>query len=240
MKVILTQTVPKVGKQGQVVKVADGFARNYLFPRGLAILADKKQLAVVERFKAKVSAQDASTLEGAESLRDKLNGSAVQIQGKAGHETTKLFGAVTAQDIADAIKAQLGVELDRKKIALIDPIKRLGDHYVHIDIHREVDIEITVNVFDPAQPQIVRETLLTPETEEAAAETVTDGEVAKDSKEKSAKGRGPKEGKAATEPQEAKKKGEAKTEAEGGDGKKKRQKKSEGNKTEGPEPALEA
>jgi large subunit ribosomal protein L9 len=152
MKVILTQTVPKVGKQGQVVKVAGGYARNYLFPRGLATVADKKQIAVLERKNAVLASQDAKTLDGAKALREKLDGQLVKIEGKAGHETTRLFGAVTSQHIADAIKEQLKVEIDKRKIALIDPLKRLGKHAVHLDLHREVDAVITVQVFDPSMP----------------------------------------------------------------------------------------
>lgn len=149
MKVILTSTVPKVGKEGQVVKVANGYARNYLFPRGLAIVAEKNQLKVLEMKRSRVAARDASTVDGAQVLKEKLDGQMLRIEGKAGHETTKLFGAVTSQDIVDAIKSQLKVSIEKKQVALIDPIKRLGDHSVHLDLHREVDAYVTVQVFDP-------------------------------------------------------------------------------------------
>ncbi len=149
MKVILNQTVPKVGKEGHVVSVADGFARNYLFPRGLAILADKNQLKALEVRNARLDAKTAGAKSAAETLKEKLHGKTVRIEGKVGSDTTKLFGAITSQDVADAIKAQLGETIEKKNIALIEPIKRLGSHRVELDLHRAVDAVVTVEVFDP-------------------------------------------------------------------------------------------
>ena len=149
MKVILNKTVPKVGKEGQVVTVADGYARNFLFPRKLAILADKKQIGALEKRNARVEARTADQKAAAEALRDQLEGQTVRIEGKVGADTTKLFGAVTSQDIADAIAAQLKLTVDKKHIALVDPIKRLGSYPIQLDLHRSVDAHITVNVFDP-------------------------------------------------------------------------------------------
>ncbi|MBI1756554.1 MAG: 50S ribosomal protein L9 [Fimbriimonas ginsengisoli] len=149
MKVILNKTVPKVGKEGQVVTVADGFARNYLFARGLAILADKKQIEALGRRNARVEAKSADQTAAAEELRDRVNGQTVRIEGKAGSDSTKLFGAITSQDVVEALKTQLKVEVDRKKVALIEPIKRLGVHSVQLDLHRSVDAWINVEVFDP-------------------------------------------------------------------------------------------
>lgn len=149
MKVILNQTVPKVGKEGQVVTVKDGFARNYLFPRGLAILADKTQIAALEKRNARIAEKEAGTVASAQQLAEKLNGQTVRIEGKVGAAAGKLFGAITSQDVADAIAAQLGVKLEKKQIALIEPIKRLGSHAVELDLHRQVDAHLTVVVFDP-------------------------------------------------------------------------------------------
>lgn len=149
MKVILNTTVPKLGKEGQIVNVADGYARNYLFPRGLAIVADKNQIKALERRQARMAAKLAEGLAAAEALKEELDGKTIRIAGKVGKDSTKLFGAVTSQDIADAIKAQLGKDLDRKKIALIEPIKRLGTHQIHIDLHRDVDAFVTLEVYDP-------------------------------------------------------------------------------------------
>lgn len=152
MKVILNQTVPKVGKQGSIVTVKDGFARNYLFPRGLAVVAEKRQVAALEKRLARLAEKEAGGIADAKALAEKLNGQTIKIEGKVGAAAGKLFGAITAQDIADAIKAQLGVSLEKKQVALLDPIKRLGVHNVELDLHRAVDANIAVNVFDPNAP----------------------------------------------------------------------------------------
>lgn len=149
MKVILKQSVPKVGKEGQVVTVKDGYARNYLFPNKMAIVADKNQLGVLARRNAKIEAQLASTKADAETLREKLNGQVLEIEGHVGKDTGKLFGAITSQDIADAIKTKFGVDLEKRVVLLAQPIKQLGNHTVDIDVHRQVDIRMTVRVFDP-------------------------------------------------------------------------------------------
>lgn len=168
MKVILNQTVPKLGKEGQVVTVADGYARNFLFPRGLAIIADRNQLAALEKRKARMAAKLAETAAAAKALGEKLEGQTVKIEGKVGRDAGKLFGAITAQDVADAIKAQLGAEVDRKRIGLLNPIKRLGDYAVALDLHPDVDAHITVNVFDPNAP--VAAPAVVEATEEVAEE----------------------------------------------------------------------
>lgn len=152
MKIILTQTVPKVGKQGTVTNVADGFARNYLFPRGLAIVADKKQIEALGKRNERVAAKTAGEKAAAEDLKTKLDGKTVRIAGQVGKGQGKLFGAITSQDVANAIKSQLGFDIDRKKIALVEPIKKLGSQPVEIDLHHSVDAIVTVEVYDPAAP----------------------------------------------------------------------------------------
>jgi len=149
MKVILKQTVPKVGKEGTVVTVADGYARNYLFPRGLAILADKNQLVALERRQAKIADKTAGLKAAAEELKAELDGKTVRLEGKVGKDSGKLFGAITSQDVIDAIKSQLGKSVDKKQVALIEPIKRLGVHSVELDLHPQVDAHVNVEVFDP-------------------------------------------------------------------------------------------
>jgi large subunit ribosomal protein L9 len=166
MKVILKQTVPKVGKEGQVVNVKNGYARNFLFPRSLAIVADDKQVAALGRRHAKIEQLLADTKAGAEQIKEKLHGQKVRIPGKVGKELGKLFGSITAQDVADAIKAQLGVSLEKRQVGIIEPIKRLGDHAVEIDLHRDVDAVVTVRVFDPENPEVEAE----PVVAEAPAE----------------------------------------------------------------------
>jgi large subunit ribosomal protein L9 len=152
MKVILKQTVPKVGKEGTVVNVADGFARNYLFPRSLAIVAEKKQVAALDKRNERIAAKTAGLKAQAEALKVRINGSTIRIPGQVGADKAKLFGAITAQDVHDAIVSQLKADIDRKKIALIEPIKRLGTFTVELDLHREVDAKIKVEVYDPTAP----------------------------------------------------------------------------------------
>lgn len=169
MKVILKQTVPKVGKAFQVVTVKDGYARNYLFPKGLAIVAEKNQLNALEKRNARVAAKTAGEKSAAEALKAKIDGKAIRIEGQAGKDSTKLFGAVTAQDIADAIKTQLGETIDRKGIALIEPIKRLGQYTIEIDLHFSVDAKISLTVFDPSHVEVAAPVA---EEEEAELEAV--------------------------------------------------------------------
>ena len=179
MKIILKQTVPKLGKSGQVVTVKDGYARNYLFPKGLATVAERGQVAALDKRNERLAAKLSETKAAAEALLAKLDGNTVKIEGKVGRDHGKLFGAVTSQDIADAIKAQLGVEVEKKQIALLDPIKRLGRQKVLIDLHREVDAFVTVHVWNAAFPEFdveaqapVVEEEVTEVVEEATPEAV--------------------------------------------------------------------
>lgn len=166
MKVILKQTVPKVGKEGAIVQVADGFARNYLFPRSLAILADKTQIQAQAKRNERLAAKVADQKSQAEDLRAKLNGASVSIDAKVGAGQNKLFGAITNADIAEAVSAQLGISIDKKHVALIDPIKKLGSYEIELDLHREVEAKIHVNVVDPNAPVVVAP-VVTEETAEA-------------------------------------------------------------------------
>lgn len=152
MKIILNQTVPKLGKQGSVVTVADGYARNFLFPRKLAILADKNQLKALEIRNARVAAKTAGVKAAAEALREQLHGKSVKIMGQVGQG--KLFGAITSQNVADAIKSQLGLDVEKRMIAMVEPIKSLGSHRVEIDLHQSVDAIVTVDVVDPNAPVV--------------------------------------------------------------------------------------
>lgn len=178
MKVILKQAVPKLGKEGQVVNVKPGYARNFLFPQGMAVVADKKQLEVVERRNAKVAASLAEGLAAAEALKGKIHGKEVSIQTKAGSDR-RLFGAVTDQDVADAVKAQLGESVDKKSVLLLRPIKRLGRYDVELNVHRNVVIEIKVRVFDPEFIELDEELVM---ADESAPEPVVE-EVAEATEE---------------------------------------------------------
>ena len=152
MKVILNQTVPKVGKAGAVVTVADGYARNFLFPRGLAVVADRRQIAALEKKRAYTEMKAQGQKAEAEALKLRLDGQTLRIEGKVGADGLRLFGAVTSARIAEALKASFGIELDTRQIALVEPIKRLGTYPVELDLSTSVDAAITVVVFDPAAP----------------------------------------------------------------------------------------
>lgn len=155
MRVILKQTVPKVGKEGQVVRVKNGFARNFLFPRGMAVVADKAQLKVLEARNKRLETQIAETKSAADESASKLDGKSVRIEVRSG-TGQRLFGAVTAQDIADVIKDQLGVEIDRKTVGILQPIKQLGHFGIEIDLHRQVDCKVTVHIVDPVAEEEAR------------------------------------------------------------------------------------
>jgi large subunit ribosomal protein L9 len=144
MEVILKEDVANVGFRGEVVKVADGYARNYLLPRKLAMQATAANKAVIEQMKASAARRSATEKAQAEELMAKLEPVVLSFTRKAG-EHGHLFGSVTSSDIAAALAAQ-GFEVDRRKIQLGDAIKGLGDFKVAIRLHREVTARVTVKV----------------------------------------------------------------------------------------------
>jgi len=144
MKVILKDDVKSLGKMGDTVNVADGYARNYLLPKGLAATANERNIRVLEHEKRIIEAKARKIKTAAQSLKEKLSGMVLTIKAKAGEEE-KLFGSVTSMDIASALKAE-GVELDRRKILLEEPIKRLGDYKVAVRLHPEETAELNIKV----------------------------------------------------------------------------------------------
>ena len=144
MKVILTADLPHVGDTGQVVDVADGYGRNYLIPRGLAIPATPgNERSLAQRQKARL-AREAKSKAEAEALATRLQGLPLSIAKKTG-EGERLYGSVTSMDIADLIKAR-GISLDRRRILLESPLKTLGTHKVPIRLHPDVVAEVEVAV----------------------------------------------------------------------------------------------
>jgi large subunit ribosomal protein L9 len=144
MKVILTAELPHVGKLGQVVDVANGYGRNYLIPRGFAILATpSNERSLAQQQKAR-SAREAKNKAEAEALAGQLQALALSIAKKTG-EGERLYGSVTSMDIADLLKAR-GIILDRRRIVLDVPLKTLGAHKVPIRLHPEVVAEVEVAV----------------------------------------------------------------------------------------------
>lgn len=144
MDVILREDVEKLGNRGQLVKVADGYARNYLLPKRLAVAATEANKKIVEQERQAALRREAKAKGEAEDLARMMAGVAVTISQKAG-EQDQLFGSVTVKDIAEALEAQ-NYHIDRRKIHLEEPIKQLGEFKVPIRLHREVTADITVNV----------------------------------------------------------------------------------------------
>lgn len=144
MKVILKEDVKGLGRMGDTVSVKTGYARNYLFPKGLAMDASEQNLKQVEQLKKQLSLRLIKQKEEAEAAAQRLSGITLDLQAKAGEEG-KLFGSITTMDIENALKAR-GIEVDRKKIVLEEPIKRLGTYAVSIKLYPEVTAQVTVNV----------------------------------------------------------------------------------------------
>lgn len=145
MKVILLQEVKKLGKKGEIMEVAEGYARNFLLPKKLAAPATADTLNQLQQQKSAAADRQKRQLEEAKLLAAQLGQIEVKVKAKAG-EGGKLFGAVTTKDIADAAKIQHGVELDRRKMEITDPIKNFGQTSVVMKIHPEVTAEIKVQV----------------------------------------------------------------------------------------------
>ena len=145
MKVILRSDVDRLGNKGDVLDVADGYARNFLLPRGLALAATKGAIAQAESMREARQRRDVAEKEAAEGVRDRLSATVVRIPAQSGTDG-RLFGSVTAGDVADAIVSQLGVELDRRRLHLDEPIRALGVHDVTLRLHAEVDAHVSVEV----------------------------------------------------------------------------------------------
>ena len=144
MDVILREHVENLGKRGEIVKVADGYARNYLLPRKLALPATDGNRRHVERERKIVEARESQEKAQAEAIAARLAAVDITIARRVG-ETDALYGSVTSADIADFLKAK-GFELDRRKLILPEPIKAIGDHDVPLKLHREVTVPLKVHV----------------------------------------------------------------------------------------------
>jgi len=144
MEVILREDIEKLGHRGQVVKVAPGYARNFLLPKRLAVAATEANKKIVEQERESYLRREAKVKTEAEDLSKLMEGVALTVARKAGEEG-HLFGSVTAQDIVDALAAK-GYTIDRRKVQLDEPIKNVGDYKVPIKLHREVTTNVAVSV----------------------------------------------------------------------------------------------
>ena len=145
MKVILLADIKGVGKKDQIIDAADGHARNYLFPKKLAIEASKENVAKLESAKAAVVKKKQKEVEDALALKAKLEGKVVKIAVKKG-ENGRLFGSVTNKEIAEALAHHEGLQIDRKRISLDEPIKSIGQKQVDIKLYADVTARITIEV----------------------------------------------------------------------------------------------
>jgi large subunit ribosomal protein L9 len=145
MQVLLKKDVEQLGTAGDIKKVADGFARNYLIPRGLAVVATPGAIKQAELTRQATSRRQAQALNEAQALAQLLDGQSVTFQARAG-ETERLYGSITNANIAESLSEKVGQEVDRRKIDLEEPIKDLGTHAVTIRLAPEAEAKVTVIV----------------------------------------------------------------------------------------------
>jgi large subunit ribosomal protein L9 len=144
MKVILKEEVKNLGDMGQVVDVSDGYARNYLMPRGLAVEANMKNIKSLEHEKRIIQEKARKVRNSAQDLSDKIANMSLVIKAKVGEEG-KLFGSVTSMDIAEQLKNE-GIEIDKKRILLDEPMKRLGSYSVSIKLYSDVTSQLNIEI----------------------------------------------------------------------------------------------
>lgn len=144
MKVILLEDVDRLGKRGAILNVANGYGRNFLIPRNLAVAATDANLKLAESKNKKAEVQEAKEEKSAEQLKAELENVSITIPMKAG-EGDMLFGSVTTANIAEALEAK-GYTIDKRRIELEEPIKRLGEHHVSVKLHRNVAASVKVSV----------------------------------------------------------------------------------------------
>ncbi len=175
MKVVLLGEIKGKGGEGDVIDVAQGYAENYLIPQKLAVAATKGNLKQLEERRNNIEKREAVRLADANALKAKLDGQKVAVDAKVGEEGI-LFGSVTAAMIADAIKAELDVEVDRKRVELGKPIKVAGSHEVEISIYREIkaSIVVLVGVEEQAEETVEAEEVAAEETAEVETEAAAE------------------------------------------------------------------
>jgi large subunit ribosomal protein L9 len=144
-RVVLREDLAGLGKRGDIVEVADGYARNYLVPKKRAMLATPGVAAQAAAMRRARDLRDARAREGAEAIARQLVSAVVRIPARAG-AGGRLFGSVTAADIVEAVAAQTGIELDRRRLTIEEPIRTLGVHEVPVKLHADVEFRVTIEV----------------------------------------------------------------------------------------------
>lgn len=145
MKVILTSDVKAIGERDQIVNVAEGYARNYLFPRNLAVPADAKHMAELQKKRGVVEAKSEKALGESKDLAQQINEAKIIIKAKVG-TGTKLYGSITHGDIAEALEKQAGIKIDKHKVEVEEPIKTLGEFEVPIRLHKDAIGHLKIEV----------------------------------------------------------------------------------------------
>ncbi|MDK7723495.1 50S ribosomal protein L9 [Slackia exigua] len=168
MKVILLTEIPGRGGEGDVVDVARGFFNNYLGPRGMAVLATKGNLKQLEQRRGSIAKREETRIARANELKAALEGKTIVVPAKVGEEGV-LFGSVTASMVADAVKADLDLEIDRKRLVMRQAIKTAGEHVVELSIYRDIKVGINLFVGEPKVEEAPAEVEEAP-AEEAPAE----------------------------------------------------------------------
>lgn len=169
MKVILLTELRGKGGEGDVVDVAPGFFNNYLGPQKMAILATKGNLKQLEQRKGNIAKREEKRIADAQALKASLEGKSIFVEAKVGEEGV-LFGSITAAMVADAVKAETGVEIDRKRLEMGTPIKTAGAHTVTLSIYRDIKVDLALTVGDKKE-EVVEEPVAE-EAVEAAEEAV--------------------------------------------------------------------
>jgi large subunit ribosomal protein L9 len=143
LKIMLTKDVENIGRAGEIKDVADGYGRNFLIPRKLAVLAGRGVEAEARRIQEAAARREAKDRDQAKELADEIDNKTVVVRLKVGAED-KVFGAITNDDISKAIKQQHQVEVDRRRIELKEPLKQLGEHQVTLRLHRDIEAHINL------------------------------------------------------------------------------------------------
>ena len=147
MEIVLLEDVKALGKKGQIVKVNDGYARNFILPKKLGVEATSKNLNDLKLQKANEAKLAAEQLAAANELAEKIEAGSVSLSMKAG-ESGKAFGSVSSKEIAAAATQQLGLEIDKKKLVLPEPLKTFGTHQVPLKLHKDVTAKLTVKIVE--------------------------------------------------------------------------------------------
>ncbi|KUK14646.1 MAG: 50S ribosomal protein L9 [Synergistetes bacterium] len=145
MKVVLLEDVPKLGKRGDVVNVADGYARNFLIPKRLAVMATEGEISRLKSEVLKKKEKEERRRKVLLEIKENLEGKEVILKAKAGNKG-KLFGSITASEIAEAIKKTMGIDIDKKVVELASPIKEVGEHVVKLKLGLGIETEVKVRV----------------------------------------------------------------------------------------------